>query len=133
MMRRLKSIASGRSSVSDPVRARPPSPPPTVIHGLGTRIGCLVMLCECLVSFLWLSSNRPLQHQRGSFRSFACRGCLIFEMPCTADCLIWWQGFILLWSIWHWAPCALKAILFVSAEVFISPVGLIDAVLTVMC
>ena len=44
MMRRLKSIASGRSSVSDPVRAPFPGPFPTVIGGPGTRIGCLMTL-----------------------------------------------------------------------------------------
>jgi len=88
------------------------------------------MLCECSVSFLWHSSDRPLQHQRGSFRSFACRGCLIFEIRLPHQVARFYFALVDL------ALGSLRFkgdILFVSAEVFISPVGLIDAVLTVMC
>jgi hypothetical protein len=98
MMRRLKSIASGRSSVSDPVRARPPRPPHTAIRGPGTRIGCLMKLCECSVHRLRFGGILLIVRcsgSRSSFRSFA----WLLAVPRR-----WQIGkalFCLLWSIWH--------------------------------
>jgi hypothetical protein len=86
-MRRLKSIASGRSSVSDPVRAPFPRPFPTAIGGPGARIGCLMALANVWVRFVGDYLGRLLRQRL--FVLFACLPPPLQTLKrCTACCLI---------------------------------------------
>jgi hypothetical protein len=91
MMRRLKSIASGRSSVSDPVRARSPRPRPAT-GDAATRIGCLrgfarPFLAAALLVGSVAASSRPQP--------------LALHKHCMSCCRIRLQRFILLARVWH--------------------------------
>ena len=134
-MRRLKSIASGRSSVSDPVRAPFPGPFPTAIGGPGTRIGCLMTLyANVRVHFVLIRSVVSC----GSVCSFHLLAWLWLPTlqrlkRCTACCLLRWQALYFALANLAFGSLRFKVdILFVFAEVFISPVGLIDVILAVM-